>query len=85
MANVISYDSSTRDQFDAETQSILDLIYEQFPLVEIEFPVDGKPRQWFVQVYRNGNDHLPEGFFGDTTFQAASRVARALNIELDAY
>lgn len=83
MADVIPYDATTRNQFDAETQAILDLIHKRFPLVEIEFPVSGKSRQWFVQVYRNGSNRMPEGFFGDTTLQAAARVAKALNIELD--
>ncbi len=79
----LTYDTATRNQFDADTQVVLDLIYEQYPSVEIQFPVNGKRDQWFVQIYRNGPDHLPEGFFGDTSLQAAARVARALKIELD--
>ena len=80
MANVISYDSATRDQFDIKTQTVLDSIQRQFPIVEIELPLDDESQQWFVQVYRDGND-MPEGFFGETTYEAALRVANALKIE----
>ena len=90
MPNVISYNTETRHQFDVETQSVLDLITSRFPLVEIECVAPRKPSihselsydQWFVQVYRNGRDGSPEGFFGNTPLQAAARVAKALKLEL---
>ena len=80
MPTVITYDDSTREQFDADTQGVLDLIQKEFPVVEIELPTAGKPMQWFVQVYRKAHSDMPEGFFGKTPLEAAERMARALKI-----
>lgn len=82
MDKVILYDDDTRDLFDQETRVVLDLIHGRYPLVEIEAPTKGERYQWFVQVYRNGREHLPEGFFGDTPLEAACRVAKALKISM---
>jgi hypothetical protein len=80
MENVILYGTTTRDLFDKETRVVLDLIHAKYPLVEIEAPAEGDRPQWFVQVYRNGRDDMPEGFFGSTPLEAASRVAKALKV-----
>jgi len=81
MAKIIRYDTTTRDQFCDKAQAILDRIKTQYPVVEIEQLDDSPESKWFVQIYRKGSEGNPEGFFGDTSLEAAQRLAKALKIE----
>lgn len=84
MQDVICFGPRTRQLFDDKTQQVLDLIQEHCARVEIEFPSPGeKAEHWFVQVYRVGNESIPEGFYGSTAHESATRIARALGIQLD--
>ena len=83
MSRIIRDDSRSRDLFGAETQTVLDVIQTHYPIIEIESPDEneGPASQWFVQIYRNGIEQNPEGFFGDTSLEAAVRLANALKID----
>ena len=81
VSRTIRYDSTTRDQFGADTQDVLALIQKQYSVVEVETP-GGVASQWFVQVYRKGIEENPEGLFGDTLLEAATRLAKALKIKI---
>jgi hypothetical protein len=81
MPKIIRYDSATCELFDGKTQTILDSIQQHFPIVEIQIPEGGKSNQWFVQTFRQGREG-PEGFFGQTTFEAACRLAKALKVPI---
>lgn len=82
MQEVVCFGPQTRQRFDEETLEVLDLIQGHCARVEVEFP---SPRdvagQWFVQVYRVGNESIPEGFYGNSAYESASRIARALGIQ----
>ncbi len=83
MQELVSFGPETRELFDLETQRVLDLIQQHCAKVEIELPVPGSEsnEQWFVQVYRVGNESVPEGFYGSTALESATRIAKALGIE----
>ena len=81
MSRIIRYDSRSRDLFGAETQAVLDEIQTLYPVIEIENPDSGPGSQWFVQIYRNGIEKTPEGFFGATSLEAAVNLAKALKIQ----
>jgi len=84
MSRIIRYDARSRDLFDVETQAVLDRIQAHYSIIEIENPEDSSRSsrgQWFVQVYRKGIEENPEGFFGVTSLEAASRLAKALKLE----
>jgi len=81
MPKIVRYDEKTRDLFDSRAQEILDLVRAKYPIVEVEYPEKSSSEQlFFVQVYRKGEDNMPEGFFGESTYEAACRVAKALKI-----
>jgi hypothetical protein len=82
MHDIICFDQTTRHLFDEPTLEVLDLLQERFARVEIEPPIRGRsPVQWFAQVYREGNESVPEGFYGSTALEAASRIANALGVK----
>ena len=80
MTKIIRYDARSRNLFGTETQAVLDEIQTHYPIIEIEEPHHGPGNKWFVQVYRNGIEKAPEGFFGNTSLEAAVRLAKALKI-----
>jgi len=82
MSDLISYSDSNRHRFDNDTQKALDGLRAHFSQVEIEGPtqMEGKPA-WFVQIYRNRVEGLPEGLYGTTVLEAATRLTSALGLK----
>lgn len=80
---LISYTKTNRSKFDDESRHVLDAICEVYPRLEIEGPAQTQgPTKWFVQVYRDRAEEVPEGFYGATVAEAATRIASAVGVSI---
>ena len=80
MKSLITYNDSSRADFDAETQSVLDTLLKSYPLVQVENDKNAEEKnRWFVQVSESG-EQLPKGVYGSTVTEAAIRLAAALKV-----
>ena len=80
MKSLITYNDSSRAEFDVDTRSVLDTLLERYPLVQIEGDENAvEKNRWFVQVSES-REQLPKGVYGASVKEAAVRLVSALKI-----